>query len=194
MLQPCNTVPLSLNYNGSVQWVAVAGSNEEGVTDKEVWFAMIINSHGQDDDLVFDVIWVERSDTRGKYYTLCESNPVTQICAGVVIMYGLEVCHHLVRKTKKRVFRVNTSLNFICKIWHSPQCRKQQLFDELITPVKSEAMDNTKIVDLKNGIKHEYINTDLWKASAQLAKCILHDAEKLKLTLINKWQIQMSTK
>lgn len=180
---------LSLNFNGYVQWVAVSGQDEQGVRSKEPWFGMVVGSNGHDADLMLNVIWLEDCDIRGKYYQLHKEQPYTQISGQTVIMYGIEIVPHLVRRTKQQVFRVKTSQTLIKKIWTATTRRKQQLFDEFVSPIHFEPADG---VDHEtNGVKQNLINTDLWASSAELAKSILDQARRLKLTykhanLINK--------
>lgn len=176
-----NGVPLSLDYNGCIQWVAVAGEDEDGEGDKSPWYGMVVGSRHEEECLFLEIIWLECQKECKKYHILCESQPLSEISADTVIIFGLEVDIHVVRKTKASVFRVKTRDAFIKQIWHSPN--RRQLFDNLVTRIASAAtVTTTDVVDNDDdAMPYQFINTDIWKSSAELAKSILKEARRLVL-------------
>ena len=163
------------------QWVAIRGESTQGI-DKEPWFGMITKCDGAPDNLLMDVIWLERCDVRGKYYQLCVDHPFTQVGAETIIMYGLELALHLVRKTKQCVFRVKTPYGLIKKISNSAAATRRTKFDKLVK-VKGNVKltPPNMLAQGQNEKQYKYINIDLWAASAEMAKSIFNEANKLLL-------------
>ena len=168
-----------MSFDGHIQWVAVAGEGEQGQMEREPWFGMVTAIHGSpdDDNAMYDIIWLERSPINRKYYQLCETQPVTQISADTIIMFGLEVAIHLIRQSKARVYRIQTPLNLIKKVWNASPTNKQRVFEESVTSIPNQG---THVV-FHEGMSYNYINTDNWISSIEMAKCIVSHARRLKL-------------
>ena len=142
---------------------------------------MIVKCAGDpQDNPLFDVIWLEKCSARGKYYQLCIDHPFTQISSDTIILYGIELRLHIIRKTKQCVFRVKTQQNLIKKIWKTAAAKKQELFDELVS-TKTSATLTAPNMDAEGVFQYNYITTHLWAASAEMAKSIFKESTKLKL-------------
>lgn len=168
---------LSLSRNGeNMEWVAVAGGTD-GSHDLSPWFGRISDQREEEDNTVsYYVTWLELCNDvniAGQYYQYSTSTPNAWIPEASIIVFGVDMALKLVKKNRRTVFRVQTPIPLIKKIWKSNS--KQETFDKLVKSITS--CFSTAVIQ-ETVKRHACLKKDLWRSEGELALSLFIAAQK----------------